>query len=437
LKPVTAEQYVGEYSGDPCPSEGIEKGNNRLGTGKAGDLAQFRYLGYKFTFNPKNVTKIAWSVNADNNSDVQGENIEVLIDDVVLKGSYTYVNPSICTGCVDAQTSIPTPSQKMSDFEGSDALQNELGYYWYHYDDAKAGGNSTISEEWLIPGYLEGSLVMNTTDRGKDWAGNGAFIEFITDANFISTAKGDVRPFVGIGVNLSDSLEIPGGSPKYLDASGFTGIYFNHSTGAGVEYVDVEITDKNDHTGYAADNDGEVFFTKIKGSTAGEWHSAYIKWSDLVLPKWAKENGERRKGQTYADLKLNQLSGIKFKIQGTGISGHLAIDNLYFVGSGTFSVGTRYAASSKVRAEGLRATYARGVVGVNWGTAQNIKSGKVSLVNVKGRTVAAAPLTIANGKVTANLSKGTIPTGMYLVRVNAKDVQGKKVVQQVPLTIVK
>jgi hypothetical protein len=88
---------------------------------------------------------------------------------------------------------------------------------------------------------------------------------------------------------------------------------------------------------------------------------------------------------------------------------------------------------------GLRATYARGSIGVTYSAASPIVSGKVQLVNTKGRVVASAPISKSSGSttVTAQLSFKKVPAGMYFVRVNAKDVKGKRVAEQTSISIVK
>jgi hypothetical protein len=87
---------------------------------------------------------------------------------------------------------------------------------------------------------------------------------------------------------------------------------------------------------------------------------------------------------------------------------------------------------------GLRATYARGVVEVNYTAKVPVVSGKIQLVSSKGRVVASAPITKnAGSAISAQLGFKKIPAGRYFVRINTKDTSGKKIVQQVPISIVK
>ena len=432
--------------------------------GKVGDLMQAAWYGKHIDYKPKNVTKIAFAINSDAQVTlaVPATEANVYVDDIKFIGPDVdenfYLPPWTCggkAGCTSNISSIPTPSKVLSTFEGSDDpdfnstsdyLRNSRGYYWYSYtDEASRGSDDSFIDGLIENEHIAGNMIMNTTGKGSTTGGRGAWINFETGDKYVDNSNKTITAFVGIGANLfHDTTE-----SNYLNAGAFDGIYFEYKTNTAVKNVSVELTDwcdaKGASTGNAiADSDGEVFFTQIPG-TAGSWKAAKIKFTDFVLPTWVETNGTRRTGKTTANacpttLDKSRLAQLKFKVEGNNIiGGDLAIDNVYFTGATSWGAaqGVRFANSKVQAVSGLRATYNRGVVGVNWNAAQGIQSGKVSLVNVKGRTVATAPLNVAGGKVTANLSKGTIPTGMYFVRINARDVQGKKVVQQVPLSIVK
>jgi hypothetical protein len=385
------------------------------------------------------------------------QELAVYIDNVKLKGGSGvdenfYIPPHVCQGCVSSTFGASSPNKVLSTFEGKDFdptatdpdyLLNSRGYYWYSYTDEVGRGSSTdasfISSLITNPN-VAGEKIMNTTGKGRETGSRGAAITFETGKPYKRQGQdATIQAFVGIGANLYDDSLKRSDKSDYLNATEFDGIYFEYWTSSDVKKLNVEITDMCDAAGYAADNDGEVFYTQIDG-TSESWKAAKIKFTDFVLPSWVATSGERRiAGKCGTTLDKSRLAQLKFKVEGSDISGEIRIDNVYFTGATAWGTpqSVRFANSKVAAVSGLRATYNRGVVGVNWNAAQGIQSGKVSLVNVKGRTVATAPLKVAGGKVTANLSKGTIPTGMYFVRINAKDVQGKKVVQQVPLSIVK
>jgi len=441
IDPVTANSPLGDNT-----KISSNTGAEGPGPGRAGVLKQQPWFGNRFTFDPKNATKLAWAINADlQGAALKGKEVAVFIDDVILVGANVndkwFVPHDLCEGCDAAVSAPPTPNLKFSDFDGDDPLQNERGYYWYNYTDEVGGGQSFIFPDALTTNEHTGETIMNTVGKGR--TANGAYVNLSWGGQYSKpgeTAK--ISPFVGIGANLCNIDEMK----FFSNAKPFTGVYFEYKTEGAVNFVNFEVTDDADAIDSAADKDGEVLYTKLKASA--EWRSATVPFSKLVLPSWAKTNAKRRKatvdhpknnGLKYNQLNLDALSAIKFKLEGEeGAEGKLYIDNVYFYGADAWGeYGAVKVGFKGGKAIGLRATYNRGVVGVNWNAAQNIASGKVSLVNVKGRTVATAPLVKAGGKISANLGKGTIPTGMYFVRINAKDVQGKKVVQQVPLSVVK
>ena len=98
----------------------------------------------------------------------------------------------------------------------------------------------------------------------------------------------------------------------------------------------------------------------------------------------------------------------------------------------------RHLTTNKIRTVStIRASYNRGVVGVNWETTSRISDGTVSLINIRGVTVASSPVRVNNNSVTAQIGAGNIPTGMYFIRIIARDVSGRQIVQQTPVSIVK
>jgi hypothetical protein len=250
------------------------------------------------------------------------------------------------------------------------------------------------------------------------------------------TKEGDDIPingFAGIGTNLFE--DIPNTTPTYYNAveAGITGFYFEYCTSGDITSFKVEVEDKAS----AATDNGEVFYLFVQGTTgscneASSWRSGVISFDKLVLPDWASERDAATQ-----PLDLTKLAKFQFKVEGpANNSGGLRIDNVYLLGNAASSVKL---AGSKVRAaNALRASYSRGGIGVNWNAPASIASGKVQLVNTKGRVVATAPISKTSGsKISMNIGAGKIPTGMYFVRVDARDVNGRKVVQQTSVNVVK
>ena len=422
----------GSFIGTGVASGSVGGGNNGQAASltTTSGLAQFPWWGYSFTFNPNNATKIAWQVqHEDNETSLSGG--ELRVDDIQFHGSFTYTPHNVCNTCVGQAR--PQGSVKFSDFEGSDPLMNALGFYWYAYNDSIAGGQSEILN--VVPNpHVTGQWIMDVEGAGNP--GNAANIEFITYGMFNdrNNPGSQIQSFVGIGTNLYNS-EDPRTEWTFLNATQaqHTGIAFDFRvSGSAVQFISVEFQDKSDVLN-AEDNfdDGQVFHTRIPVTGRhGQWTSAVVHRDNLVLPKWVMTNNTlRRHGTT---LNWNELGKIQFKIEGQA-AGTLAIDNVYWVTTG---VNVRHTAAA--RATGLRATYNRGVVGVNWDAASTIRDGKISLINTRGRVISSTPITNVSGnRITANLGSNTIPTGMYFVRIDARDVNGKRIVQQAPISIVK
>jgi hypothetical protein len=387
-------------------------------------------------FNKMTVTKIAWQVQAGGNNAApaaaEGKEISLWLDNVVVNG-FTYVPPDLCTACKGAVGR--SVGSLFSDFEAD--AGNALGFYWYPYDDTKtvvdagtpAGTSAITAGVGAVEGYDgEGLLVGN--DAGGD--GNSAYIEF-NMGNSMKIGGNTVSPFIGLGADLYDAEN--DGELYNATAAGVEGIYFEYITHPGITSLDVEVQDFYDINKDRPES--AVRYIKIAG-TDGQWASATIPFSILTIhDEWEDVAAWYSGAGAAQKLDLTRLAKIQLKYQGGGEGYYLGLDNVYLLGGSEISV--KYIGSKASRAAAnLRATYTRGTVGVSWNAASSIASGKVQLINTKGRVVASAPIAKGSAnKVSASLGAGRLPTGMYFVRVNAKDVTGKKIVQQTPISIVK
>ncbi|MDR2693543.1 MAG: T9SS type A sorting domain-containing protein [Chitinispirillales bacterium] len=387
--------------------------------------------GKEYTYDLSKASKIAWFIEGAGAPPEVGW---IAVDDIEITG-YTFVDKWLCESCVKPDNHpVPDASLLFSDFDnllpGNQTLaQNKEHQYWYAYGDSAArGGQGTVTTidmgQWNDPYYTLGpSLQIDDPETPNTYGfggTRGAFISFTMGTPFTKNGE-SVQPFVGIGTNLAetDSLEV-------YDGSQLASIWFRYKT-TGFEELFVEFHDE-----YAispAHDDGEVFYTKLPG-TDGGWKIAEIPLSVLRLPPWAKN----RTGPL-ATLDKTKLAKIQFKNQSTN-DGTIIIDDVYLLDP-AHAVSVKLLGSKSVKASGIRAVYSRGKIGVNWNAGTSVASGKIQLVNTKGRVVASAPIANTAGKVTASLGTGTIPTGMYFVRVNAKDVNGKKIVSQAPVSVVK
>jgi len=407
---------------------------------KVGDLTLANYFGGGYKYDGREATKIAWQVATGGMMDDNGALTagQVWIDKVEIVG-YDFKAADICESCVgEATVAAPSGSWKLSDLEAPDLAQNVIGQYWYYYNDSEIGGSSDATggikeDEYSPTGY---SLDVGDNKKGYS-SSNGAWISYLL-GDAVENAGNTVNAFVGLGTEVFHCPGDPDATKVLYNAgtAADAGVYFLYNTSfGGTGYLSFEA---HDDYAYKNPDGGEVYGVRLPG-TAGAWKSATIKFSDMKLPSWAP------KYRLGADLPFNPAKIAKFQFKVEGVkSGDFAVDNVYVKGTespkGACSpdapVGIKHNAK-KAAAAGIRAIYSRGVIGVNWNAATSVVNGKVALVNTKGRVVASAPITAVGSKVTAKLGTGTIPTGMYFVRVTAKDVNGKNIVQQTPVSVVK
>jgi len=455
LTPVASgcETLVGKPADGPPWADG--DANKPWGKGgvfdvtkcKVGDLTLADYFGGGYKYDGKEATKIAWQVATGgmmplNSSLTAGE---VWVDKVEIVG-FDYTAPDICKSCVGAPTvAAPSGAWKLSDLEpGStdfaELAQNAIGQYWYYYNDVQIGGTSDATGGIKEDEYSPTGYSLDIADNGKGYnSTNGAWISYQL-GNAVEKDGNTVAAFVGLGTEVFHCPGDPDAAKVLYNAGSDAGagVYFLYRT----NFDDKGYLSFEAHDEYAYNNPdgGEVYGVRLPG-TKGDWKSATIKFSDMKLPSWAPKD---RTG-TKEPFDKSKIAKFQFKVDGVQ-SGDFAIDNLYIKGtespkgnckpSEVPPAGVKYY-GKKAAAAGLRATYSRGMIGVNWNSAANIANGKVALVNTKGRVVASAPVSAVGSKITAKLGTGNIPTGMYFVRVTAKDVNGKRIVQQTPVSIVK
>jgi len=92
---------------------------------------------------------------------------------------------------------------------------------------------------------------------------------------------------------------------------------------------------------------------------------------------------------------------------------------------------------SKAVTPGLKVSYAKNRVTVNWTPSAKISSGTIQLINAKGVALSTSYIKANSGKVTAKLGTVGVPAGMYFVHISAVGVNGQKIVTQSAVSIVK
>jgi len=89
------------------------------------------------------------------------------------------------------------------------------------------------------------------------------------------------------------------------------------------------------------------------------------------------------------------------------------------------------------KTSGLRVSYAKNRVSVNWTPTVKVSSGTIQLLNAKGVAMSTSYIKANSGKVTAKLGTVGVPAGMYFVHISAVGANGQKIVSQSAVSIVK
>ena len=287
-------------------------------------IAQQTGWGIKVDFNPKHVTKFQWQVHTDQTPPASGV---VNIDEVQIQ-NYTFIPPDACVGCL----SLPAPATKalLSNFETAPYSLNNVGAYWYCYNDGQGRTDMTSRTDYsdINAGIVaDTGLALGASPviaiNGNGNPGNGAYIGFLLGKTF--TQAGDVvKPFVGVGTSLDNSVAT---TFYNATADGVTGVMFDYLV-TGASYLRLEVISSNDLSAQ-----GIVWYRLFPASaTAGAWQTAVVPFDSLVLPNW-----DNVKAMDRLNDHVEARPVEKDPVRGTGRTretrGTIAIDNVYFLGA--------------------------------------------------------------------------------------------------------
>jgi len=485
------EIYV---TGGPLGTTGVI-GDLRL----AGWEKHPQFINWRDNYNVKDIVKIAWFIDGSAGTAAIEGDASFQVDLVKTIGG-EYTAPGRCTKCGEGPV-IPTAGVRLlSNFDeevfkpevGFPYLaQNSIGGPWYAFNDEidaqkfNAQKSEFVSGLWYDPQYLVVPPAGPNAERcpNEDGSGcvqggyglnlegvpgtpgtapgniigypmegkmgvsgsNGAFIAISMGSGWTDEDGAGIRGFAGIGTKLHEAEDgwfnaatgetntgahinrNPNGTMATPGLGAALGVWFMYRT-TGMGNLVVSIADA-DALKDAKPSD-ITYSVKIPG-TFGQWAAARIHWDDFALPTWSTRPNRK--------LDITKLAELQFRNEGNlGPIVTIAIDNVYiFDANITAPAGVRLLSNKKVNSLPMRASYSRGGINVNWNAPSQIASGRITLVNIKGATVASQNVR-AGTKIDAKLTtRGNLPTGMYFVRIDAKDVNGKRIVQQVPVQIVK
>ena len=374
--------------------------------------------------NLKICTKFAWEIQQRENSEALSDTVD--IDDVSVV-DYTYNSPALWTQT--APMDLPS-SGKFATFDAAPFNKTPLNTFWYAYNDKTAGstGGNSLVTKGATENTETGRLLIDITEN-TGYEGQGALIEY-TLGKSVTQGINTILGFVGIGCNVYDSL-----NHKYWDAtSGNGSIYFQYATFGNLKKVTLEISDIND-VGDAQNPDrkdlrgtGVVMYRDLP-ATDEKFVAVEIPLDSLVYHMgW--------KGTKDIPLDKTKLAKLQWKCQGAeGLGGKIVIDNIYFPGITEFKtheVSVKQLVKQS-KTSPFQALYLNGKISISLKNGLSLRSGKISLVNTKGAVVSSASITSSN----TSFSTKTLPAGMYFVKANGIDANGKAVSMQSPVSIVK
>lgn len=378
-------------------------------------------------------TKLAWELKVGDEEEAElVKEDTIFIADVYFTGSYTFVSPTVWN---KYENSLPSsPMGAFATFEKSPRNASPLGTYWYAYNDAEIGGNSSVDPDYATQDEETKRLTINFKPGTGSGGTYGAALMYELGDPVKKNDSITILGFVGIGCNLYDSV-----SATYFDATekNVNSIYFEYFTDGDVKYVTFELSDIND-VGDAQNPDrrdsrgsGIVYYRNFLPTTGGEWKKVLIPFDSLVVHSdW--------QGYNHIPLDKKNLAKIQWKVQGPkGMMGAFAIDNICFPGWEELGdVGVIRGRRSVTDAnKGLYAIVKNGMVNVKWNTPLTITSGRISFVNSLGAVVDG--INISNNNGIADFKASNLGTGLYFVRLSGKDAAGKSVIMQMPVSIVK
>ncbi|GBU21464.1 hypothetical protein R80B4_01355 [Fibrobacteres bacterium R8-0-B4] len=160
----------------------------------------------------------------------------------------------------------------------------------------------------------------------------------------------------------------------------------------------------------------------------------YCQWETGC---YAISNGGENAGKTCAELisSCSQDGKLFTDVTGLNASNEYGKD-VQCAQAGGSPVSVKLIAN-KAAAPNLKISYAKNRVTVNWNAGSKLASGTVQLLNVKGVAVSTAFIKANSGKVSVKLGTVGVPAGMYFVHINAVGVNGKKIVTNSAISIVK
>lgn len=175
----------------------------------------------------------------------------------------------------------------VDDFEDGDN-QSPSGEYWYTYNDAGSGAESTIESLTLD---AEGHPQPTTSDNGSKKSFNVKYT--------LKKGSYQYEAYVGWGVHL----------PTSEDYSKFTAVSYRYKGGS--HYIHVEISSITDSDHYMKSL-----------SSSKEWKTVTVEFNQLKQEGWGAA----------VPFKAEEITAISFQAKGPDTQDSVFIDDIYLIG---------------------------------------------------------------------------------------------------------
>lgn len=332
---------------------------------------------------------------------------------------------------------LPTTGE-FATFDRLNPTETPLGTNWYVYSDRQIGGTSDITKGVANQNNGRYELQFNPKTGSSDTT-QGAAID-LTIGPTITQDSITMQGYAGIGCNLYDSAKCTYWNAQNAQAQS---IYFHYSADTDCPYVTFEVSDFDDvadanrPTNKDVRGPGVVWYINLP-KTGGNWKAVQIPFSKLLCHgDWP--------GAKDIPLDITRLAKVQWKIQGSnGSGGVIAIDNVFFPQTVPQSScpcvpGTTVAKHSlhSVKPSAVfNVQFLSGNMHISFNNNAAIKHGTISFFNAKGSLI------LSNSFANSNNFTTTLPdkkflSGVYFVKMNAVDVNGRKVIAQSSVSIVR
>ena len=235
-----------------------------------------------------------------------GTQVDLWVDDIELIGSGT---------TLPTKPSASPSDGLIDDLEDGDAANN-LGGYWFTFNDSADGGNTVVN-----PPQGSDFTPSQPGAGGSSYA--ATFSWEITNPTYIN-------PYAALGTNLT-----PDGPPSFADGSNTVGIRIKYKS------------DTHHILKINVNENGVEYPYQVGLPPSADWKEVIFGWDEFVLPAWFMQERNLAGVDAMNNLKLStrkdkimsihfQSAPVRYK---QGGSGTFSVDDIYAVG-GAFAGGS-------------------------------------------------------------------------------------------------